>query len=64
MITRLQSMVHHRKYPLFTLDFDPMVMVTQNGAQCPPHHVTSTSAKFDAAMSNGFGDAFTRKYDL
>ena len=64
-LTRMQSMVHHRKYPpLFTFDLDLGVMVTQNVAEYLPHHVTHGPGKFEAATSNGKGDAFKRKYIL
>ena len=36
--------------------------VTQNVAQYPLNHVTIAPVKFEVAMSNGLGDAFTRKY--
>ena len=36
--TKLQSMVHHRIYPIFIFDLD--LGVTQNIAQYPLHHVT------------------------
>ena len=48
-----QSMVGHRKYPLFTFDHYLGVKVTQNVAQYPLHHVTYAPAKFEVAMSNG-----------
>ena len=48
-----QSMVEHRKYPLFTFDLYLGVKVTQNVAQYPLHHVTYAPAKFEVAMSNG-----------
>ena len=35
IITRLQSMVHYRKHPLFHFDLDLGVMVTQNVAHGP-----------------------------
>ena len=37
-------------------------MTTQSVTQNHPHHVTYAPAKFNAAMSNGLGDGFTRKY--
>ena len=46
----------------FTFDLDLGVMVTQNNAQYPPHHVTYAPMKFDVAASKGSGDAFTRKH--
>ena len=49
--TRLQSVVHHRIYPLFIFDLD--LGVTQNIAEYPPHHVTYAPVKFEVAMSNG-----------
>ena len=61
-IEQQSIMVHHRKYPLFTFDFYLWVKVTQNVSQYPLHHVTFASANFEVAMSNGLGDAFTRKY--
>ena len=49
-----QSMVNHRKYPLFfTCDLYLGVKVTQNVAQSPLHHVTYAPAKFEVATSNG-----------
>ena len=44
-------------------DLDLGVKVTQNVAQCHPHHVTYAPVNFEVAMSNGLGeDSFTRKY--
>ena len=57
-----QSMVHHHKLSLFYLYLG--VKVTQNVAQYPLHHVTYAPAKFEVAMSNSLGDAFTRKYKM
>ena len=37
--------------PAVDLDFE--VMVTQNVAEYPPHHVTHRPRKFEVAMSNG-----------
>ena len=54
LLTRLQSMVHHTRF--FTFYLDLRVMVTPNVAQYPTHHVTYEP------VSNGLGDAFTRKY--
>ena len=54
-------MVHHREYPLFYLGLDFGTKVKHNVAQYPIHHVCAPS-KFEFAMSNGLGDAFTRKY--
>ena len=51
--TKIQSMVHHRKYPLFTFDLDLGVMATQNVAEYHSHHVTHEPGKFDMAMSIG-----------
>ena len=45
--------MHHRKYPLFHFDIDLGVMVTQNVAEYPSHHVTHVPGKFEVAMSNG-----------
>ena len=43
-----------------SFDLDPKVIVTQNVAQCPLHHVT-----YAVTASNGLGgDAITRKYIL
>ena len=55
-IIRLQSMVHHRIYPL--------LKVTQNIAQYPLHHVTYSPAKFEVTMYNCFlgVDTFIRTY--
>ena len=56
--TRLQSMVHHRIYPLFIFDLT-LVLHKINT------HVTYASAKLEVAMSNSLGgDIFTRKYIL
>ena len=56
-------MVHHRKYPLFTVDLYIGAKVTQIVAQFPPYHVTYAPTKFEAATSKGFGVyALTRKY--
>ena len=56
--------IHYKENTLF--DIDPKVkevMVTQNVAQYPRHHVTYATAKFDVATFHGYGeDAFTRKY--
>ena len=57
---RLQSMVHHHKYLLCYLYLG--TKVAQNVAQYPLHHMTYATAKFEVAMSNSLGDAFTRKY--
>ena len=46
-------MVHHPKYPFFTFDLDLGVMVTQNVAEYPSHHVTHGPGNFEVAMSNG-----------
>ena len=51
--TKIQSMVHHRKYPLFTFDLDLGVMVTQNVAEYHSHYVTHGPGKFDMAMAIG-----------
>ena len=56
-----QSMVHHRKYPLFYLRPLPW---GQGYTKCCP--VSSTSviyapAKFEVATPDGLEDAFTRK---
>ena len=58
--TRLQSMVHHCKYLLFTFDLDLRFMVAQNIAQSPPHHETYATAKFEAATFHGLGNALKR----
>ena len=44
-------MVHHGKYQLFTFDLDLGVMVTQNVAEYPPHHVIHGPGKFEMATS-------------
>ena len=44
-----------------TFELDLVVMVTQNVAEYPSHHVTHGPGKFEVAMSNGKGDAFKRK---
>ena len=36
----------------FTFDLDLGVMVTQNVAEYPPHHVTYEPGKFEVAKSN------------
>ena len=60
-----QSMVHHRKYPLFFY-LDNLylgVKVTKNVAQYLLHNVTYAPVKFEVDILNGKGgDAFTRKY--
>ena len=57
--TRLQPMVHYRKYPIFTFDLD--FEDTQNIAQYPLHHDTYAHAKFKVATPNSLGrDVFTR----
>ena len=43
------------------MTFDLGVKVMQNVAQYPLHHVTYAAAKFEVAVSNSLGDAFTRK---
>ena len=52
--TRLQRMVHHRKYPLFTSDLDLVDKAAQNTAQYPLHHVIYAPAKFGVAVSNSY----------
>ena len=42
--------------------YDLEIKVTQNVEQYHPYHVTYAPANFEAAMSNGSEDAFTRKY--
>ena len=58
-------MVHHRKYPLFYLRPLPW---GQGHTKCCPVSSTSVTyyapAKFEVASSDGFEDAFTRKYML
>ena len=49
----LQSMVHHRKYPLFTSNLYLGVKVTQNVAQYLLHNVTYAPVKCEVAMSKG-----------
>ena len=39
-------------------------VVTQDVAQYSLHHVTYAPAKFEVAVFNSLGDAFTRKYIL
>ena len=47
-------------YENTVFDLDLGVKVTQDVAQYTLHHVTYAHAKFEVAMSNGFGgDAFT-----
>ena len=46
----------------FTLDLYLEVKVTQNAAQYPLYYVTYAHSKFEVAISNGVGAAFTRKY--
>ena len=48
-----QSMVHHRKYPLFTYNLYLGVKVIQNVAQYLLHNVTYVPVKFEVDMSNG-----------
>ena len=53
--------MHLQENTLF--DLDQKVMVTQNIAQYPLHHVTHAPVKFEGTMSSGIGeDAITRKY--
>ena len=60
-LTRLQSIVHHRIYPLFIFDIDLVVKVTQTIFQYPLHHVAYAQANFEIATPNSYGaDAFTR----
>ena len=59
--TRLQSIVHHRKYPLFHFWTWPLGHGYTNVARYPPHHVTYAPVKFEVATSNGLGDELTRK---
>ena len=58
-------MVHHRytiaNTRLFTFDLYLRAKVSQNAAHYLLHHVTYAPAMFEAATSNGFGDAFTIK---
>ena len=49
-----QSMVHHRKYPLFfTYNLYLGVKVTQHAAQYLLHNVTYATVKFEGDMSTG-----------
>ena len=53
--------MHLQEYTFFDLDL--CSKVTHDVSQCPLHHVTYTTAKFEVAMSNGLGeDVFARKY--
>ena len=62
-LTRMQSIVHHRKYLLFfSFDLDFGVMVTLNVVEYPPHHVTDGNEKFEVATSNGYGATLKRKH--
>ena len=46
-------------------DLDRWVKVTQNGAQCPLHHVTYAPIEFEVTTSQGLGgDAVTRKFNI
>ena len=60
LYTRLQSMIHLRKYQLFHF------WHWRHGyTKCyknSPHLVTYAPVKFDVPMSNGLGDGFTRTY--
>ena len=51
----------YKKIQCLTFDLGE---VTQNVAQYPLHHVTYSATKFEAAMSDHLGDAFTRKYTI
>ena len=57
LLTRLQS----RKYPPFTFDLDPRVMVIQNVAQYPLYQVAYSGTKFEFATSNGLGGVHLKK---
>ena len=39
-------------------------MVTQNVAQSPLHHVTNAPTEFEVTTSKGFGEIFTRKFNI
>ena len=54
-LTRMQSMVYHRKYPLLTLTFGSWLHEKLPSTFHGP-------GRFEVAMSNGLGDAFKRKY--
>ena len=63
----LHPMVKEKMYlqenTLFDLDLG--VMVTQNVAKYPLHHVTYTPTEFKVTTSKGLGgDAFTRKFNI
>ena len=48
----------------FTFDLDPGVMVTQNVAQYPLHHVAYSDTKFEFATSNGLGGVHLKENTL
>ena len=53
--------MHLQESTLFDLDLQ--VKVTQNVAQCTPHHVTYTPTEFEVTTSKALGgEAFTRKF--
>ena len=55
--------MHFNENILFDLDLG--VMVTEDVAQYPLHHVTYSDTKFEVATSNSLGrDAFTSKYTV
>ena len=51
----------YKKIHYLIFDLDLGVKVTQNVSQHPLHHVAYQGTKCKVAMSNGLGDAFTRK---
>ena len=52
--------MHLQENTFFDID---IWLRSHNIAQCPLHHVTYATAKFEGAMCSGLGgDAFTRKY--
>ena len=56
----VKGKMHLQEKTLFDLDIE--VKVTGNDAQCPLHHVTYATTKFEVTMLKGLGgDAFTRK---
>ena len=64
IITRLQSMVHHRKIPTFSLLISTLgLWLHKMLSRTSLHNVVYSVTKFEVATSNGLrGDAFTRKY--
>ena len=59
----VKEKMHLQENTLFYLDL--WVKVTQNGAQCPLHHVTYAPTEFEVTTPKGLGgDAFTKKFNI